>query len=79
MKYLCKWSSYAFLGQYLSTSSENNEEHCGENEESQQFHCKLRHFKHVSHRCYIILDIACFPADSIGAPVLYLILEWVSH
>lgn len=35
MKYWCECSSCVFLGQYLPTSTENNEECCGENEESQ--------------------------------------------
>lgn len=79
MKYLCEYSSYVFPGQYLPTSAENNEECCGENEESQQFHCKLRHFSCVSYRTYFILDIACFPVAQTGTPVLYLILGWVRH
>jgi len=79
MKYLCECSSYVFLGQYLPTSAENNEECCGENEESQQFHCKLRHFRHVSYRPYFILYIACFPVAQTGAPVLHLILGSIRH
>lgn len=74
MKYLSKCSSFIFLGQYLSTSAENNEECRGENEESQQFHCKLRHFRHVFYRPYFILDVACFPVAQTSAFMLYLIL-----
>lgn len=59
LKFLCKCSSYVFLGQYLPSSTENNEECCGKNEESQQFHCKLRHLKHVCYRCYFMRDITC--------------------
>lgn len=59
LKYLCKCSSYVFLGQYLLTSAENNEECCRKNEEPQQFHCKLRHLKRVFYRCYVMRDITC--------------------